>query len=275
MRLLHPQAAKLEQGAIFNCLRINGYENCACSGLILNARCDLEHNKQSSINYLPIISLNDWLKRDFLRLLAKRLIPELSQSLNTAFKNKNIPKSVTDIFPKEEIIAREFTQKEQLILNTKLVLLRIAESAIDGGISNSLDNARLLDANSKVSLRILEELIKQQLPEYYFLNDVDIYDQQSHGYVVLLRHISTMGCEEIQRIAQGISDDNIQEIATLSNRLTFEHDPICMMTGVLRSPDVEHLAQHFSNLYIRIGLKDQDANLPEKYLALATTIPSS
>ena len=55
MRLEHPKSGKLQQGALFNCVLVSGYEGCPCHGLVLTARCDLEHGKYSVINYLPVV----------------------------------------------------------------------------------------------------------------------------------------------------------------------------------------------------------------------------
>jgi len=51
--------------------------------------------------------------------------------------------------------------------------------------------------------------------------------------------------------------------------LVFTHQPLCMITGVLRSPDIEHLAQQFSNLFVRIGLDDHDDKTVHLHLEIA------
>jgi hypothetical protein len=100
--------------------------------------------------------------------------------------------------------------------------------------------------------------VQGKLTEYYFLDAVDVHERSldGEGYVVLLRNMRTMSTEHALTIAAGLEQERAQSDTALLSVVTFDHEPICMVTGVLRSPDVEHLAQYFANLFVRIGLED-------------------
>jgi hypothetical protein len=105
---------------------------------------------------------------------------------------------------------------------------------------------------------LVKELIQGKLSEYYFLDAVDINEHSADGYVVLLRSMRMLSTEYASKIVAGLEQQSAQSDPGLMSILTFAHEPICMMTGVLRSPDIEHLAQYSANLFVRIGLEDHE-----------------
>ena len=256
MRLKHPEAATIEQGAIFNCTVVPGYKSCKCWGIILTARCDLEHNKHSVTNYLPIVRFSDWLQRGVPNILSRRLRPALEKDIAHQLKIKGVSERLYAIFPLEDVIRQETKGSDQTNLLAKCANLRIVSSTasqVDGLCSEAKEVIRI---SGKQCDKLIEELIEQKLGEYYFLDCVDVYDRTKEGFVVLLRNMRAMDCELTNRIFAGLPKEKADPDLIKVSELTFEHEPICMVTGVLRSPDVEHLAQHFANLFVRIGLED-------------------
>jgi hypothetical protein len=71
-----------------------------------------------------------------------------------------------------------------------------------------------------------------------------------------------LSCETMRSIVSGLEDTQASTDPAIRTALTFDHAPICMITGVLRSPDIEHLAQQFANLFVRIGLEDHEEMTP-------------
>ena len=78
--------------------------------------------------------------------------------------------------------------------------------------------------------------------------------------------------ELAKRIVLGIASEDAMLIAGASHALTFAHEPICLVTGVLRSPDVEHLAQHFATLFVRIGLEDHAKAVVDRHCSIVKVL---
>jgi hypothetical protein len=258
MRLQHPKAGKIQQGALFNCVVVPGYENCDCHGIVLTARCDLEHEKQTVINYLPVVPFSDWVPREMSYLLARRLRKSLDSSISTALTKRGVSKLIHETFPIQDIIERETTGKEKDVLLLKCAHLKLAEKVVSLGGAFSDDSKALIRIDEKQCDSLVRELLQHKLGGYYFLDAADVLSPSNDGHVVLLRKVQTLSCDLMNHILNGLSDEAAKADPNIISTLTFYRDPICMITGVLRSPDIEHLAQNFSNLFIRIGLDDYD-----------------
>lgn len=269
MRLEHPQAGKIQQGALFNCALVPGYEGCPCHGLVLTARCDLEHGKHSVINYLPVVRFSDWATREMCYLLAKRLQKSVEGQINKTLSDRKVTPYVLSTFPLRGIVERATSGKERVNLLAKLEQNKLIEAVLSLRGRRSLHCHDLICVDGKQADTLIRELIQGKLPEYYFLDAVDIYDGSSEGHVVILRHMQTLSAEHASRIVAGLERENARSDESLTSVLTFDHEPICMVTGVLRSPDIEHLAQYFANLFVRIGLEDHDDETVERHQNLA------
>lgn len=269
MRLEHPQAGKLQQGALFNCVRVPGYEDCRCHGLILTARCDLEHGKYSVVNYLPVVRFSDWSTRDLCYLLARRLNKSIQGHITKVLRDKKVTDYVLATFPLRDIIERTTSGKDRDILLTKLEQHNLIDATISSGGRHTSWSSDLISVDAKQCDALIRDLIQGKLAEYYFLDAVDVHERPAEGYVVLLRCMRTLYIEHASRIASGLEHDFAPSDDALMSVLTFAHEPICMVTGVLRSPDIEHLAQFFANLFVRIGLEDHDDKTIEHHQNIA------
>jgi len=263
MRLELPKSGKIQQGALFNCVQVPGYEGCACHGLILTSRCDLEHGKYSVINYLPVVRFSDWANREMCYLLARRIHKSVQGAINKVLSDKRVTKYVLGTFPLQDIIERETSGKDRENLLVRLGQLCAIEAVLhlEGRLTSR--GSELCQIDGKQSDTLIKELIQGKLPEYYFLNAVDINESTPDGYVVLLRSMRILNTEHASKIASGLEKESAQSEPGLMSILTFAHDPICMITGVLRSPDIEHLAQFFASLFIKIGLEDHEDHTVE------------
>ena len=258
MRLEHPRSGKIQQGAFFNCALVSGYEGCPCHGIVLTARCDLEHDKHTIINYLPIVRFTDWSHRDMCYALAKRIHKSVYSSITSALDRQKVSRYIQDTFPLRDIILKETTGKQQESLLERLGHLEVIERIVAlGGRFSSYRDA-LVSIDQKAGDAIVKDLIQGRLAEYYFIGSVDVNEGSKSGYVVLLRRMQTLSCDIMRSIVAGLEDHQARMDSSVASALTFDHAPICMITGVLRSPDVEHLAQQFANQFVRIGLEDHE-----------------
>src|SRR4051812_2826386 len=71
--VIAPKLGSLTQGTIFSCARAEDYDGCRVHGLVITARCDIAQSKVPVFNYLPIVTLDDWIHRDGRSILCDRL----------------------------------------------------------------------------------------------------------------------------------------------------------------------------------------------------------
>jgi hypothetical protein len=256
-RLIHPEANKVQQGSIFNNVVVPGYENCKCCGIVLTARCDLEHGKHNLINYLPVVRFTDWASRALPFILARRLRTELKNEITKALIKRGVSALIRETYPLIDVINQETQGSERATLLQKAGQLEVVARAASRSGDFCPETKEILTIAGKKTDKLVEELIQQKLGEYYFLEATDACIAPTQGHVVLLRNMQTMDCKLMERIVAGITSEAAQACPDCQTHLTFAHEPICLVTGVLRSPDVEHLAQQFATLFIRIGLEDQ------------------
>lgn len=269
MRLDHPKAGQIQQGSVINCIAVPGYEDCNCHGIVLTARCDLAHAKQTVINFAPVVCFSDWLHRGFSYLLAKRVRASLLSAIKENLDRKQVSDFVRRTFPLRDIISKETTGKEQEALLAKCDQLeQVEKMAALGGAFNPRTK-QLVEIAGKESKRLIEELVGFKLAEYYFLEAVDAFCPSPEGHVALLRQMGTLSCSLAERIVVGLQATELKDVPGADSQLSFKHDPICMVIGVLRSPDIEHLTQHFASLFGRIGLEDHGQPVVDHHVAIA------
>jgi hypothetical protein len=235
----------------------------------MTARCDLEHGKASVINYLPIISFQDFLHRNLAYPLAKRSLKEAEQEVIRALREKGIPDSCITTFPLQRIVDNETAGAQRKSLTQKLELIETAKEILSSRHAPSIELAkRLLAKATKPAKSIAADLIKQQVAEYYFLQSVDLHETPRDGFVVLIRYMQTMPTSLMEKIACGVGKEDSDCVSGAGAYLTFDYDPIAMVVGVLRSPDMEHLGQHFASLFTRVGLEDQSEDALQHHHAV-------
>jgi hypothetical protein len=269
MRLEHPQAGRIQQGGIFNCLLEPGYSEYRCHGIVLTARCDLEHNKQSVINFLPILPFRAWVERALCRILAQRLTREISRAVEKQLREKGVSDQVLTTFPLADIATRETRGRERDELLKRVEELDLVRSAAGELTSKCSVVSDVIRIAGKRADRLVEEMIQQKLQDYYFLDGLDVTEREPTGSVILLRNMRSLAPDLMNRIVGGIAAEDVAGDTSIDHILTFAHEPICMITGVLRSPDIEHLGQQFANLFVRIGLEDHDRQQIERHCELA------
>src|SRR6476659_5449527 len=84
--IVYPPTSQFTQGSLFTCAVAEEYEGCAVYGLIITARCDVEQGKVRAYNYLPVVSLRDWLGRDGKLILAERLMADINGRLRNTLR---------------------------------------------------------------------------------------------------------------------------------------------------------------------------------------------
>lgn len=270
MKINRPLLGTLTQGSIFTCACAEGYTDRAVYGFVITARCDVEQDKFPILNYLPTVTLNDWIHRDGFNILHSRLSAELSGNiLNTLLQSK-ISTSILDsqslrdieiLFFKPPFFSPE--AKSQAARFSALIDRHELLAQILDEYPKSAHN--LYAINEKQSSSLLKELVQQKITGFYFLPSV--YDSNDDvGYVINLREVRHISRMAAQKIADGL-DASEGRAFCAENGLSFEVEDFAMPIGELSSPAVEHVLQTFSNLFGRIGLDDPPKSYVEQICA--------
>ena len=259
----------IDQGLIFTCARAESYENCNIHGLIISARCDIEHNKSGVFHYLPVVKINDWLHRDFIHISCSRLIEEQLGIIRNCLEQNGFSLSILitqkpkDIFnilflnnKSDKKIAKSIPQLEKSIKRLELLenLIKLKPHLVD--------IIPLFSEFTKFCYRLIEDLIFNKISGYYFLNSLKPEYIDDFGYVVLLRQIRHLPIYLAHAITHGFDLTDYHLICKKHPEcyglLDISKDNFAMPIGLVRSPEIEHLMQNFSLLFSRIGVEDPD-----------------
>jgi hypothetical protein len=266
--IARPKLGVLSQGTIFNCASAEDYHGCNVRGLVITARCDISQSKAPIYNYLPVVSLDDWIHRDGRAILCDKLLKNVNGKLRSCLRNAGYSDTILLTQEPANILATLFSDQEtkakaksrdqfrQLAEDRAFILECMASNA------DVCLVVRLADQFTSDRDALLKELTQQRLNGYYFLPSI-IPDQEAPGHVVLLRQVQHIPRDLAARIGSGLSEEiyalDCKERAEFSDRLSYAVEKFAMPIGALSSPHVEHLMQVFSTLFVRIGLPDLDS----------------
>lgn len=270
--ITRPQYGTLTQGYLFTCAETEDYSGCEVYGLVITARCDVAHDKAQVFNYIPVVTLDDWIHRDGKRLLLERIRNDSEQQARNQLKQCKFSPNILDTLPLEKVLDTLFKDnnlsKAEKAAKDKLILIRDKLDHVEE-IGSSNDSRRfVMLANNHGSHRdtLISELTNQRLNGYYFLPCVE-HNGSDSGYVIRLREVQRIPRVFAEKIAIGLSREDYVTLSTDDPRLNgpfnFSRAELAMPVGCISSPILEHIMQSFSSLFCRIGLPDLDP----KYIA--------
>lgn len=261
MHIEKPKIGEVTQGAIFTAASAENYPSKPTWGLCITARCDMAHeNKVKVFNYLPIVRYEDWILNDGAKILTERINNELNGAAKNLLKSKNKSETILESYPIKIIAEKIFPEggKFHEIAN-KLENINLKNNDYPMTIA---DIAEIAKYNEKCCEKILKELWSNQLSGYYYLSSIGNTEYSStSGYVILLREVRHIPKIMAEKISCGIflEEEDINILAQSNfNKAVFDFVSI---TGVLKSPWIEHLLQNFSIMFSRIGLPDPEKKL--------------
>ena len=94
--VVYPEGGPPTQGTLFTCAVAENYAGCETFGLIFTARCDAATDKVRCYNYIPVVTLNDWVHRDGRVILADRLMAETVGGLRNALTDAGFSPSILE-----------------------------------------------------------------------------------------------------------------------------------------------------------------------------------
>jgi hypothetical protein len=214
-------------------------------------------------NYLPIVTLNDWLQRDGLVLIAERFRSDAIGSLKSALHDGGYSSSVLETETLDRIKSTLFLAGNKKVNQAKTRFeewcerLELAESVIRAPQCSHVPLLGKAAAARKDGL--IQELLAYKLAGYYFLQRIE-KGGSDLGYVVLLRDIQIMSCSAASAIIKGMDNAEFGELCRMDplliSRISVGSDDYLLPMGMLSSPKIEHLMQAFSLTFTRIGIQN-------------------
>ena len=269
--LRRPTYGSITQGTVFSCAHAARYEGCEVFGLTITARCDVAQRKYPVLNYLPVVRLTDWLRRDGLDILVETERNEQSGQLGKILRQANISESLPLSVPHQEIAKVHFplnegTKAKKSSAERFHSLIREIDEFDD--LANKDESSQYgwfcENRKSKV-VDIVRRLSKHAVLGHYFFETLSHEGNRSDGYVCLLREVNTIPRQIAEKLGSGLDGASYEDLCGGGGvsmvSLVIPRDDLAMPICEIASPTMEHVLQVFSNLFGRIGVADPDENL--------------
>lgn len=262
MKIIRPVLGKITQGTLFNCAVADRYRDKSVHGLAITARCDVANDKYPVLNYLPVVTLLDWMHCDGIEILLGNALKSTNGNFASSLKQAGIAVSLLASIPRQEVV-RSFFYSEDANKAQKKLAQAVQEQAdrldrLDGlDLENASDRNWFLNTYTKEVSALVKELVLGKVPSYYYIPSVTD-DNEEEGYVILMRESAFLPRRVARQIACGV-DRPLSKSSELEMHLSFLHDDFAMPVGQMPSPNIEHVLQTFSFMFGRIGLEDYSA----------------
>ena len=235
-------------------------------GLTITARCDVAQQKYPLLNYLPLVTLQDWLRRDGLDILIEQERSEQAGKLKSILLQAQISPDLPKVVSLEEIAKVHFPLndkhkgKRKLSENfLALVLEARTFESIDSNKDARLSFSWFLKNRKPRVEEIVRRLSRHNVLGHYLLESLSEKNEQPLGFVCLLREVVTLPRNVAEQIGRGLDRATYCHICggDLNGQgLRIGVDDLAMPIVEIGSPTIEHILQSFSQLFGRIGVSD-------------------
>lgn len=278
--ILEPRMGRITQGTIFCGGYAEDYPGRPVWGLVITARCDTTHEKTPIVNYIPVVTIEDWLFTHGGLLAIDRQVAEVKNQFRNLLVKRQLSTSLLEVHSPEEIADRHFSEPTEL--HNQKTIKEAKEAGEARAIASCLaEMSRCLSAllpnrpaiaNVIIGCRksvetIVKDLIAHKLSGYYFIPNLGGLTERpsKKGYVALLREVHHMSRMAVTQLVEGISKD--AEPMPAARGLCFDCFDFAYPVAELTSPWTEHLMQSFCNLFGRIGVADIDKTVLSRILS--------
>lgn len=264
MKIGKPVLGTITQGTLFNCAIADRYRGKRVHGLAITARCDVANDKYPVLNYLPVVTLTDWMHCDGSEILLANALKVSKGKFESTLKQAEVAVSVLASIPRQEVVASFFQADDSTKVQKKLAASAQEQaSRLDQlealKLEDTADLNWFIETYRKEVSTLVRELINNKVPSFYYLPSVT-EENENVGYVILLRESAFLPRQIAKEVACGV-DRPVIKNSVLEVNLSFLHDDFAMPVGQIPSPHIEHILQTFSYMFGRIGLQDYDESL--------------
>jgi hypothetical protein len=271
-----PKNNEFTQGTLFTCAMAEGYPNQSVMGMVITARCDVAQDKAPIYNYIPVISLADWILGDGADIVLDRVKLDLENTLRTIVLSAGLSDTLLKSKTYKEIhdahlLTKAAIDRKWVAKCTSFLECSISLANILAAIASSDKEVRknsLLKFPKQIDI-VIKELAGNKIFGYYLLRHVPNMNDSSLGdYVALLREIHHMPHSVAKKIARGISKEDFAALSLSGGCPRFVgNDDYSLPLARLKSPWMEHLMQSLTLLFSRIGVENIDYISVKKSLA--------
>lgn len=243
------------QGSIFNGLKNSN--DLSTLGIIITARCDLEHNKVDKVVCLPIYPLSTWMEIYGNYDYHNKSIKAATTQFDDLAKKYSLNYDTCKIFGIEEflrILSPRCTKKtdiEKMIGLYDFICNRTNHSKIKSIIENKK--------------RYIESIIDNQKQNIHFFEYLEGIEHI--GLVVDLSEPISIPIESAKDISNTLFHQKYNRDKDGAYRnILINDDESASFKCILKSPYIEHLLQRFAQFYARIGTEDISDNISNEIL---------
>lgn len=264
IRKLEP--GEFAQGTLFTCGLSDSYPDVPALGLLITARCDTAQDKAAVYNYLPVVPVENWIKKDGLEIVSKRVIANEQGALKSALNDAGWATSIIDLIDHKEIIAelKKGSTKQQKAIAQRFekssLSCHVARLILQNDKRTECESLNYLNDNESVFKSVVKELMTNSIADFHYLDRSQV-GESSRGYVALMREIRFITADVGKRISTGLDADELDG-AVPSFSSSLNHIRFCkvhsfaMPISGISSPYIELIMQRFASLFSRIGVAD-------------------
>ena len=265
LHLRRPAYRQITQGTVFCCARAARYDACQVHGLVITARCDISQRKYPILNYLPVVSLPDWLRRDGLDILTDDELSNQNGTLKGLLRDACLSHSLVSSVPLTSIADVHFPvdegSRKQIRLGKRFrehITLMDDFSALQNTTTSNERYLWFCENRPSLVENVIQRLSRHAVLGHYFFETLSPDTQHSVGYICLLREVSTLPKLIGEQLGSGLTESDCRHIGSepSSTGLSFDEVDMAMPVVEVGSPTIEHLLQSFSTLFGRIGVPD-------------------
>lgn len=229
-------------------------------GCVITPRCDICNKKVSTVHYLPIVTIEDWIINFLRPRLYDNWKNDLVNKINNAINNANGGRNVLSLGLQKEdlekIVHKYIIKPKQLESILKDVNSYFTED------NDSFYNDYILNENKYK--QDIERLVKGEMHDYYLIED---WDQDNTYKVILLRDIRRISIQYAIAFEKGFFYDSYSTEILRQNDLKYkEEDALYYIAAEINSPYIEHIMQAFSYNFLRIGVCNMHFNVQQSLI---------
>lgn len=231
----------IDQGVIVNGCIAEHY-NCDVCGVVITPRCDIGNGgKVSTIHYLPIVPLHDWIHVDCIT----NAIDKFKKNLSHKLIGNDISDSLLE-YPVEIDDFKKIVNK----CNQKDTLIESYGAYLDV-INNKNYSCKELIKYCKTEYA---DLYQGKHNRYYLINN---WEDPTNYNVIILRDIKSISFDLINKFSKGCHNKNFDENVYLLNDI-YRSDSLYHYRTLaqISSPYIEHILQKYSYNFCRIGVEN-------------------
>lgn len=238
---------RFQQGSLFYGAIVDNLDY-AVWGVIITPRCDIEQNKVSTVNYLPIIKFADWKNLHLISIYQAEELTKRKANLKQIFESQNIPQNLLNV--KYRLSVDDLSK---IFATTNIPKNFIPELQLYWDLHDIKFCKDRLNQWKNYNNRI-SELISGRMERYLLLEHWD--EQKTDFFVILLTEVKHLQIRTAQSLLSGVRPNMID---VEKDDLFYDNKRVrdtYRIVANLSSPYIEYICQKFSNAFFRIGIQD-------------------